>query len=120
MNIDITELNGIAIAEIQSDQIEIKNTQDALDIMMNCVYSGADNIIWHQHQILPDFFDLKTGMAGDILQKFSTYRARLAIVGDFENVASQSLKAFIAESNKVGRIRFVSTLKEAKEGFLGA
>lgn len=117
MNIDITQLNDTAIAEIQSDKMEISNTQDALDIMMNCIYSGADNIIFHQHQILPEFFDLSTGLAGDILQKFSTYRARLAIVGNFENVASESLKAFIAESNRGGRIRFVATLEDAKEGF---
>ena len=39
-------------------------------------------------------------MAGEILQKFSNYRVRLAIVGDFTPYSSKSIKDFIYESNK--------------------
>ena len=39
-------------------------------------------MIIHEKNITPEFFDLKNRMAGEILQKFSNYRIRLAIVGD--------------------------------------
>ena len=114
MNIKITEFNGIPIAELIADNIVIKNTQDALDMMANSNYLGATGMIVHQKHLLPDFFDLKTGIAGEILQKFSTYNSRLAIIGDFDNTTSKSLRDFIYESNKIGRINFVSTLDDAR------
>lgn len=114
MEIVITQQNGVNIAEVISDDLMIKDSQDALDVMANCSYQGADNIIWHEKNIAADFFDLKTGMAGEVLQKFSNYRARLAIVGDFSKYESKALKAFILESNRQGRISFVGSVDEAK------
>jgi hypothetical protein len=115
MEIQISQINGIGIAEIISEDIVIKETQDALDIMADSNYQGAWKIIIHQKNIIPDFFDLKTGIAGDILQKFSTYNVQLAIIGDFSKYSSKSLKDFIFESNKHGRINFVNSIEEAKE-----
>ena len=40
---------------------------------------------------------------------------KLAIVGDFSEYSSKSLKDFIRESNKSGRVSFVSSVKEAKD-----
>ena len=101
------------IAEIVADNIVINNSQDALDLMMNCYYNGQSALIIHDQNIVPAFFDLTTGIAGDILQKFSNYKMRLAIIGDFPKYPGDSLKDFIKESNKAGRINFVSTLDEA-------
>lgn len=115
MKIEITEINGSAIAEIISDEVLINETQDALDIMANASYQGAVKIILHAKNLSPDFFDLKTRLAGDILQKFSNYRVQLAIVGDFSKYTSKSLKDFIFESNKLSHVNFVSSVAEAKE-----
>lgn len=118
MEISIRDYKGKAIAEIKSDGVLIKNAQDALEILANCAYQGATNLILEQHQVSDEFFDLKTGLAGDVLQKFSNYQSRLAIVGDFSIYTSKSLKDFIRESNRMGRIRFVGTFEEAREAFL--
>lgn len=115
MEIKIHQINGINIAIITSNKIIIKETQDALDIMANSSYQGSTKIVLYENNIIPDFFDLKTGIAGDLLQKFSTYDFQLAIVGDFSKYSSKSLKDFIYESNKLGRINFVSSLEDAKE-----
>lgn len=117
MRINISEISSVSIAEIIADNIVISEVQDALDLMADCDYHGAQKIIIHKNNIIPDFFDLKTGIAGDILQKFSTYRVKLAIVGDFSEYASKSLKDFIYESNKTGRIIFVNSVNEAKKKF---
>lgn len=52
-------------------------------------------------------------MAGEILQKFSTYQVRLAIIGDFSKYTSKSLTDFIYESNKGKHINFVNSTTEA-------
>ncbi|PKD20839.1 alpha/beta hydrolase [Salegentibacter salinarum] len=102
----------IKVAEVISNEILIQHTDDALDLMGNLYYQGYDKIIIHQKNITPDFFDLKNKMAGDILQKFSNYRFRLVIVGEFSHITSKSLKAFIYESNKGKQVNFLSSLNE--------
>jgi hypothetical protein len=118
MRIDLVEINGFCIAELISDKIEINDSQDVLDIMANCSFQGARKIIIHEMNVITDFFDLKTGIAGEILQKFSTYNVKLAIVGDFSKYPSKSLRDFIYESNKIGRINFVNTVNQAKEALV--
>jgi hypothetical protein len=114
MEIAISEINGIQLAEVISDKIIINETQDALDLMAECNYKGSWKIIVQEKNIVSDFFDLRTGLAGDILQKFSTYHVQLAIIGNFSKYTSKSLKDFIFESNRYGRINFVSSIEEAR------
>lgn len=106
------QINDTEIAEITSNSIIIQNTEDALDLMGNLYYQGFDKMIIHDKNLSPDFFDLKNKMAGDILQKFSNYRVRLVIVGDFSKFTSKSLKDFIYESNKGKQVNFLSTVAE--------
>lgn len=113
MELQYTQQNGIVIATLISNQIEIHNAQDALDVMMTSAYSGAEKLIIYQYQLSPDFFDLKTGLAGEVLQKVSNYRMQLAIIGGYDNINSKALNDFIYESNKTGRVIFVETLETA-------
>ncbi len=105
--------NNPKIALLESETLLINTTDDAFDIMINCRYQDADAVILYAKNIHPLFFDLRTGMAGEILQKFTTYGVRLAIVGHFEQYESKSLTDFIYESNKRKFINFVSTTDEA-------
>jgi len=114
MNIEITHYQNCDIAEVTGTGILIHAPQDALEILINCAYQGASKIILHASHLLPDFFDLKTGIAGEILQKVSTYQLQVAIVGDFSQYSSKSLRDFIFESNKMGRVNFVSSVEEAR------
>ena len=115
MEIDIIEINRSNIAVLKSLGVLIQETQDALDLMAEAGYLNSHKIIIKEDQVTPEFFDLKTGIAGEILQKFSTYNVQLAIIGDFSKYNSKSLRDFIFESNKYGRINFVSSFEEAKE-----
>ena len=115
MNIEITNHNGVPIAELVADGVVINNVQDALDLLGNAGYAGADKLIIHAENLIPDFFDLKTSIAGEILQKFSNYNMPLAIVANYSQYTSKSLKDFIYESNKAGKVNFVSSVEEAIE-----
>jgi hypothetical protein len=109
------QINNIVIAEVISDQPIITNADEGIDLLGNLYYQGFDRLVWYEQNIAPSFFDLKNQMAGDILQKFSTYGVRLSIVGNFEKYTreSKSLHDFISESNKRQHINFVSSLSEA-------
>lgn len=83
--------------------------------MGDLYYQGYDRIIIYEQNLTSDFFDLKTKMAGEILQKFSNYRMRLAIVGDFSKYTSKSFNDFKFECNKAKQIHFAGSLDEVLE-----
>lgn len=71
MKIESHIINDTKIAEIVSDTLVIKTSEDGLDLLGNLYYQDFDKIVIQEKNITPDFFDLKNGMAGEILQKFS-------------------------------------------------
>lgn len=113
MNLEVHSINGIKIAEVLSDQVIINTIDDGVALFGNIYYQGFDNLVLHEKNITPEFFKLSSGIAGEILQKFSNYRVKLAIVGDFSKYSSKSLTNFIYECNKGRHINFVSSITEA-------
>ncbi|MBS1970620.1 MAG: DUF4180 domain-containing protein [Bdellovibrionales bacterium] len=103
------------IVEIIADGVVINNAQDALDLLYNLPSPEDRQIIFHKANITPAFFDLKTGIAGEILQKFVNYKIRFAVVGDFQNIKSEALRAFVIESNRGRQAFFVEDLETAKQ-----
>jgi len=110
----IHESNGVRVAEILAEGIFVNDTGDFLDLAAN---AGARHIVVRRENVNPDFFDLKTGLAGEILQKASNYGVAFGIVGDFDGERSSSLRDFIRESNRTGRHVFVPSLAAALEIF---
>jgi hypothetical protein len=113
LNIKPHEKDGIRIAEVISDELLIRNAPDALQLMVDLYYQDFEKIIIYEKNLNPDFFDLKNGLAGEIMQKFSNYRLQLSIIGDFSKYPGKSIRDFIFESNKLGQITFVGSVEEA-------
>ncbi len=101
------------IAELINNELIISDVQDVLDLMAESGSLGCRSIIISKKNFDERFFDLKTGIAGEILQKFSNYRVRLAITGDFTVYKSKSLQDFIRECNRVGFIIFCDNVNSA-------
>ena len=112
MKIEQHNINDTKIAEVISENMIINNIEDGLDLLGNLYYQDFDKIIIHEKNITPDFFNLKNGIAGEILQKFSNHRVRLAIVGDFAKYTGKSINDFIYESNKGRQAIFVNSVTE--------
>jgi len=108
MEIVIHENGNSKVAEIKSAEIIVTKVQDALDIMADADYNGARKIILYEKNFHSDFFKLRTGLAGEILQKFVNYKVCLAIIGDFSKYQSKPLHDFIFECNKGNQLFFVS------------
>lgn len=109
MTINIIKLNDENIVEITRNGIFLTNTEDAMQLMMDCKYEHqAYKAIFYQENITPDFFELKTKLADEMLQKFTQYGFEIAIVGDFRVYESKSLNDFIFESNKSRKVYFCS------------
>ncbi|WP_264449014.1 DUF4180 domain-containing protein [Bacillus cereus] len=116
MEIKNVVVSGINIAVIRNDTVVISDVQSALDLMATVQYEvDSKRIVINKSLISESFFDLKTRLAGDILQKFINYSVKIAIVGDFSMYTSKSLKDFIYECNKGNDIFFLATEQQAIE-----
>lgn len=115
MNITIDQQDNSRIAIIDSPDVIIHNAQDALDLMASIYYNHNEchKILLDKSHLTEAFFELKTGLAGDILQKYVNYNVKLAIVGDFDVYDSKSLKDFIYECNKGKQVFFLKDRHEA-------
>jgi hypothetical protein len=114
MKITTIKEKNVEIAVVNSSEVLITDVQSALDFIATVNYeAGCHRIILNKSAICEDFFNLRTRLAGEILQKFINYQVKIAIVGDFSVYTSESLKDFIYESNKGNAIFFLSNEKQA-------
>ncbi|AIQ17278.1 cytoplasmic protein [Paenibacillus sp. FSL H7-0357] len=114
MNVAKVEAGGVDIAVVSSSEVLIGDVQSALNFIATVRYeTDCDRIVLNQSNVSDSFFDLKTRLAGEILQKFINYQVKLALVGDFSIYTSQSLKDFIYECNRGNDFLFMPTEQQA-------
>jgi hypothetical protein len=113
MDFQLNPIPGTRLAEVAADAPLIHSAADGADLLGNVYYGGFDGVILPARVLPPAFFDLKTGLAGEMLQKFSNYRVQLAIVGDFSAYPGRSLQDFMRESNQRGQVVFADSREAA-------
>lgn len=99
----------------------LASDRDASDIVGEAFSAGAKVIAIPVARLSPAFLDLKTRLAGEVLQKFVNYGFRTAIVGDVsaEVAKSDALRDFVRESNRGRHIWFVPDLPALAEKLAG-
>jgi hypothetical protein len=109
----VIERRGVPVRVCGDDGPPVADPQDALDLI-GAAFSRADVVAVPAHRFDDRFFTLRTGLAGEIMQKFVNYQVRLAIVGDISThlAASSALRALVHESNRGKQIWFVADLDE--------
>ncbi len=109
-------LHGIQVLEVPANGSIIQTEREAADILGEALGQDAKLVVLPVDRLSPTFFQLRSGLAGAIVQKFVTYRVRLAIVGAIPQDALQStaLQAFIKESNRGQNIWFLDHIDELK------
>jgi hypothetical protein len=110
----VEEINGTVVLHLGDDGPPIAGTQDILDVIGQVWGTGAELVSIPANRFDPRFFDLRTGFAGDALQKLVNYQLRLAVVGDISAhlAGSNALRAFVHESNQGTQAWFVSSRTE--------
>ena len=111
------EFKGKQIAEIQSEGIIIRKWRDIIDIISKMLSGKVDALILHEKNLAPEIFQLKTGIAGEILQKLANSGIKVAFVGAFDSSKSKSLRAFIVKSNLGKQVNFAEDLETAINRF---
>jgi len=86
---------------------------DPLAALVRCIEQGARGLLFDGDALPAAFFDLSTGVAGELAQKLVNYGLRMAaVVPDLER-HSPSFRDFAREANRGRRLRFLATRGEA-------
>jgi hypothetical protein len=107
-------LHGVRVLECAPDGNKTRSDRDAIELIGEALGNGAGLVAIPAEQFDDDFFRLSTRIAGEIIQKFVTYRLRLAIIGDISRHVGESsaLRDFVYESNRGDHVWFVANLEE--------
>ncbi|MCL2234952.1 MAG: DUF4180 domain-containing protein [Defluviitaleaceae bacterium] len=114
MDLRVVDGGKEKIALCNSEEVVIFDGQSALDFFATIEYQH--NCIWiaiNKSAVCEGFFDLTTGIAGEVAQKFVNYGIRFAIYGDFSGYTSKALNDYIYECNKNGPLYFVADEDDA-------
>ena len=110
----VIDVSGVRVLDLPLEGPPLGTEQDALDVIGGTFGQEIDVVAIPAGRLHPDFLLLRTGMAGAFLQKMQNYRYRTAIVGDIAAAiaASDALRDFVRESNRVGQVLFVRDAAE--------
>lgn len=109
-----SELHGNRVVELLANGTALRTERDAVDVISAAAEHAADVVVIPVQRLDADFFRLRTGIAGQVIQKFLTYRLRLVIVGDISAHLQESsaLRDFVYECNKGSNVWFLAHLDE--------
>ncbi|MBT0992813.1 DUF4180 domain-containing protein [Cellulomonas sp. DKR-3] len=82
----------------------------ATDLIGDAWGHGVRVVVVPVERLDPAFFELPTGVAGELTGKLERYRLHLAVVGDIaaQVAASDALRAYVSASNEGRHVWFVA------------
>ncbi|MEU3492794.1 DUF4180 domain-containing protein [Kitasatospora cineracea] len=109
---ELQELGGerVLVAEVTGEPVA--GEREALDLLGDAYYREASWVALPVERLGSEFFRLRSGVAGAVVQKFAQYRTGLAVVGDVSARVAESdaLRDFVRESNRGLQLWFVEDL----------
>jgi hypothetical protein len=87
----------------------LATADEMVDLIGDAMFGGVAWMVLPQERLGDDFFWLRTGIAGEVAQKFVNYRVGLVVLGDITRFteASPSLRDFVRETNAGRQLWFV-------------
>jgi PadR family transcriptional regulator AphA len=86
---------------------------DPVAAVIRCIEDGSRALLFDRGALPAAFFDLSTGVAGEVAQRLVNYHIRMAAVVPDPSVHSPRFREFAGEANRGARLRFFPTRGEA-------
>lgn len=106
----LVTLRDVRVLSCAPDGPLLDGERAALDLIGDALGQEAQLVAVPVERIADEFFRLRSGVAGAVVQKFATYRLRLAVVGDISGhlAGSTALRDFVYESNQGDQLWFLT------------
>lgn len=120
MELLVVEEGGASMLEGQPGQAFMNSAANTGQIIEACLSEGVYEVLLYAENLTHGFFDLRTGEAGEILQKLRNYRVRLAVVrGPGSPPLSQRFGELMIEENREPHFRLFETRDVARAWLVG-
>jgi len=112
MSFSLAEFAGHRALVLSRTGPLLRSEDDARDLIQETFGTGIRLAVVPVERLDPEFFELRTGVAGTFVQKLVQYRLRLVVVGDVsaQTAASDALRDWVREVNRGRDILFVDDL----------
>ena len=116
----VTELAGVRVLEGPVGMPLLSRAADVNVLLESCFSTGARAIVLHAENLPAAFFDLSSGVAGEMLQKLRTYGGyRLAVIEGAVRPSSRFAE-MEAEERWKGHFALCDSVAAAHEWVLNA
>lgn len=118
MNYKIIDLNDKKYIELFSATTPLSTENDALDLLSLCWEHEACALMIHYEALSEDFFNLKTKVAGNIIQKFINYNLKSVAVIPNDIIQKGRFREMALEVNKGNHFRMYGSKEDAEKWLL--
>lgn len=112
MNNTVKENNGKKYLLIGGTGNFINSEEDAIDLISLCAENDTNLVLIESSRLKEDFMNLKTKVAGGIIQKLAQYEIKTVVVLN-EEITQDRFKEFLNETNSGKTFRAYTNYKEA-------
>jgi len=114
VDVAIRTLNGVDFIDLTGKGSLIQHEGDLHDLLSLCYYHQTNIVLLSEKNLSLDFFDLRSGLAGAAMQKFSNYKVKAAIIMTVGAEQSERFKELMFEVSSSSHIRFYVDQQEAE------
>jgi hypothetical protein len=119
MELNIIEYQGQRIGEGPRGALFLKSAAESSRLVEACGNAEVDKMVLYPENLTPNYFDLSSREAGEVLGKLRIYHIRLAVVRTPELQLSSRFVEILGEERRSGYFGLFDSRDEALEWLSG-
>lgn len=114
MNYKLVENETKPYIELLTNDTPLSTEQDAVDLIGLCKEHDVELLLVHGEALAGEFFSLRTGVAGRMIQKFTNYHVKTAVIIPDPSLNRGRFKEMVGESNRSNHFGVFETREDAE------
>ncbi|MEQ7054430.1 DUF4180 domain-containing protein [Paenibacillaceae sp. P-4] len=114
MNYRLVENETKPYIELIASDTPLSTEQDAVDLIALCKENDVELLLVHGEALAGEFFSLRTGVAGRMIQKFTNYHVKTAVIIPDPSLNRGRFKEMVGESNRSNHFGVFETRADAE------
>jgi hypothetical protein len=108
----LTTIHNLQVLVCTPEGPKLDSETAAVDLIAEALSEGASMVLVPVERFDPAFFQLRSGLAGLIIQKFVNYKRQLVVLGDVSQYVadSKAFHDFVYETNRGTQVWFLPDL----------
>jgi hypothetical protein len=113
VDVEIIRRNNCVYIKGGAGRVLLTNERDLLDLISFCGEQDSNRLLLFAENLPQRFFDLRSGEAGSVLQKFSNYHMKVAAVLQTSHIRGK-FGEFVLETNRGRQFRVFESPEDAE------